>query len=130
MEERLVFDRSTPRKDSPMKTQALVKIVLIAATPCCAVAGDLTKNQRDSILKGMFQMCLASAPQDISQRFGPMGVKRFCSCYADEIANNLTKEQFNAMVVDPNTGRSKIPPNYATTVSKANHVCAKELISQ
>lgn len=130
MEERLVSDRSTPLKDSPMKTQALIKIVLIAATPWSAVAGDLTQSQRDSILKGMFHMCVEGTPKEISERFGPMGVKRFCSCYADEIANNLTKEQFNAMVVDPNTGRSRVPPNYATTVSNANRVCAKELTSQ
>jgi hypothetical protein len=112
-----------------MKIQTLI-LILITTLSLPVLAGELTQSQRDAVLKGMFHGCVETVPKEISQRFGPMGVKRFCSCYADEIANNLTKEQYNAMIVDPNTGRSKVPPNYATTVSNANRVCAKEMTSQ
>ncbi|OGW60185.1 MAG: hypothetical protein A2Y48_07695 [Nitrospirae bacterium RIFCSPLOW2_12_42_9] len=91
---------------------------------------DISQSQRDTILKGIFYMCMEGAPAQITERFGPMAVKRFCSCYTDEIANSLTKEQFDAMIIDPNTGRSRVPPNYSSLVDKANRVCAGELNSR
>ncbi len=87
----------------------------------------LNQKQRDDVLKGMFVACLQSTPSHVESQFGSMQVKQFCSCYADEIAYNLTQEQFKAMTVNPRTGHSTPPPNIQQTVQKARNSCMSNL---
>ena len=95
-----------------------------------AESAGLSQSQRDAILKGTYHMCVDGVPREVSNKYGELAVKRFCSCYADELASKLTKEQFEAMIVDPKTGRSRPPANYQNTVRDANRVCAPELSAQ
>jgi hypothetical protein len=101
--------------------------VCLSALAFYAQAANLSQNQRDVILKNSFYMCVETAPRQMTENFGASSVKLFCSCYADEIANNITQEQFDSMVIDPTTGRSQIPPGYQILVANANRACVSEL---
>lgn len=95
-----------------------------------AQADNLIQNQRDAMLKNSFYMCVETAPKQMTENFGESSVKLFCSCYADEIANNITQEQFDSMIVDPTTGRSRATSTYQVLVANANRACASELITK
>lgn len=100
---------------------------ILLAFPISVISGNLSQNQRDTILKGMFNYCIESMSSQFKTQVGSMRLKQFCSCYADELANNLTQNQFNAMIVNPDTGESKTPPGIQQTVQKAYTACQSNL---
>lgn len=108
--------------------------VLFIMTVCFLLGGTsitsaepLSQGQRDSILKGVFHSCIESVPHEINHKFGEISVKRFCSCYSDHLANHMNQKQFEAMIVNPKTGRSQPPPGYQALVADANRACASEM---
>lgn len=90
-------------------------------------AESLSQNQRDTILKGVFHHCVEGLPREISSKYDELAVKLFCSCYSDHVANHMTRAQFEAMIIDPKTGKSRPPPDYQAIVTNANQACASEL---
>ena len=69
-------------------------------------------------------------PKIIRQRVGPSVVTRFCSCYANEIANNVTKEQVDALAAaGPHTPNAAAIPRSEETIRKAWRACEKQYLS-
>lgn len=91
------------------------------------MGSNLSSNERDTILKGMYHMCVAGTPKVIMDSYGPIKIELYCSCYADELSKNISHEDFLLMMVDPTTGRAKGSPNAPSVMQNANKICLKEL---
>ena len=75
--------------------------------------------------------CNERMPNVIRQRVGPSAAAGFCSCYANEIANNITLEQVDALAaLKARTPTASAIPGYGETMAKAWRVCEKQYLSR
>ena len=110
---------------------ALLCGALVVFGPHRALAAALSPTDRQAVLSGTFQGCNEKMPKIIRQRVGPSVVTRFCSCYANEVANNVTKEQADALAAGrPNAPTAAAIPRYEETIRKAWRACEKEYLSK
>src|SRR5262252_7370887 len=76
---------------------ALLCCALAVLGPPVGLAAALSATDREAVLRGTLEGCNENMPHVIRQRVGPSAVATFCSCYANEIANNVTQEQVDAL---------------------------------
>jgi hypothetical protein len=102
---------------------------LVILCPHPALAAALSPSDRQAVLDGTLQGCNEKMPKIIRQRVGPSVVTRFCSCYANEIASNVTKEQADALAAGPRPPIAAAIPRYEETIRKAWRTCERQYLS-
>jgi hypothetical protein len=118
----------------PLETRVALGATLLCGAlgivdPHPALAAPLSPSDRQAVLDGTLQGCNEKMPKVIRQRVGPSVVTRFCSCYANEIASHVTKEQADALAAGPYPPIAAAIPRYEETIRKAWRTCEKQHLS-
>jgi hypothetical protein len=108
---------------------ALLCAALVMLSQHPGLAAPPSPSDRQAVLDGTLQGCNDKMPKVIRQRVGSTVVTRFCSCYASEIANNVTKEQTDALAAGPHPPIVAAIPRYEETIRKAWRTCEKQYLS-
>jgi hypothetical protein len=103
---------------------------LVVLAPQARPAAAISATDRQAVLRGTLEGCKEKIPNVIRQRVGPSAAAGFCSCYANEIANNITQEQVDALAaLKARSPTASAIPGYGETMTKAWRVCEKQYLS-
>lgn len=113
--------------DIKIKFYFLITLMCLFLSTVYVKSSNLLPDERDNLLKGIYNGCVSAAPRDLVDRFGSIKWKLYCSCYSDEMIKNLTHEDFQLSIIDPKTGKAPENPNTQIAVMKSHEFCLKEL---
>lgn len=106
-----------------MKTYRLryFLITVLLLTPNLSSSTELSKYNRESLLKVIFSVCPRSIPLPARKHFSEAQITLYCSCYADEVADNFTKEEFREVVSNAKAANKpfSIPENIGLNASNS-----------